>query len=123
VIVRVILVAAFRPAARQTASAGLASDETSQRKSRMRTLARCRARHTARQNRLDAIEQLFRDQRFEVAALAANTVLGHVYDAGVQLISEQHADCCDVTDLPRRLVSPQILARFSSCSFEYWSVA
>jgi pimeloyl-ACP methyl ester carboxylesterase len=37
-------------------------------------------------------EQLFRDQRFEVAALVANAVLGHGHDAGVRLIAQQHAD-------------------------------
>jgi hypothetical protein len=40
---------------------------------------------------LDAVEQLFRDQRFEVAALASNAALQHAYDAGVQLVAQQHA--------------------------------
>jgi hypothetical protein len=58
----------------------------------MRSLTRRRAGHSSGEDRLDAIEQLFRDQRFEVAALAAHAVLGYVHDAGVQLVAQQHAD-------------------------------
>jgi hypothetical protein len=32
---------------------------------------------------LDAVEQGFDDQRFEIAALASHTVLRHVNDSGV----------------------------------------
>jgi hypothetical protein len=41
---------------------------------------------------LDPVEQLIRDQRFEIAALAANAVLGHIDDARVKLVAQQHAD-------------------------------
>jgi len=58
----------------------------------MRALARCRVRQTPRQNRLDSVEQLFGDQRFEVASLGANAVLGDMHDAGVELVAQQHAD-------------------------------
>jgi hypothetical protein len=56
----------------------------------MRSLARRRARHTTRQNGLHAVEQLLGDQRLEITALASDTVLGHVRDAGVQLVAQQH---------------------------------
>ena len=92
VVVGVGLAPSLRPAARQTPSAGFAANEAAQGKVGMCALARRRARHTARQNRLDAVEQVFRDQWLEVAALGANAVLGDVDDPGVQLVAQQQAD-------------------------------
>ncbi len=69
-----------RPAARQTASTGLTANQAAQRKVRMCAQTRRRARHAPRQNRLDAVAQVFRDQRLEVAALGANAVLGDIDD-------------------------------------------
>ena len=48
-------------------------------------------------HRLHAVEQVLGDQRLEVAALSANAVLGHVHDAGVELISQQHPIAWDVS--------------------------
>ena len=58
----------------------------------MRSLSGRGARQSSRQNRLRLVEQFFGDQRFEVTAFATNTVLGHVHDAGVDLVAQQYAD-------------------------------
>jgi hypothetical protein len=61
---------------------------------------RRRARKATRQHGLGALEQIFGDDRLEVAALIADAVLRHVDDAGVQLIAQQHADRLRAERLP-----------------------
>lgn len=95
----------------QSTAVRLTSDEAAKRRVRRRALARCRACHTARENRLNAVEQLFGDQRFEVTALGADAVLAHVHPAGVDLlVAQQHSDRlrgerfpAPVREAPRRL--------------------
>jgi len=55
---RVVVAAAFRPAAGQAASTGRAAHERPQRKVWVSTLTRRRAWHSAGQDRLDSIEQV-----------------------------------------------------------------
>ena len=73
-------------------SAGLAVDEPAQREVRVRTPPRCRARQSPGKYCLRAVEQILRDERVEVASLCSDAVLGHIHDAGVELIAQQHPD-------------------------------
>ena len=66
--------------------------KAAQREIRMHSLPRRRAWHSPGQDRLNAIEQLFGDQRLEVATLAANAVLRDVHDSGVEFVAKQHTD-------------------------------
>jgi hypothetical protein len=52
------------------------------------------------------VEEVLGNQRFEVAALAANAVLRHVHDAGVQLVAQQHADRLGRERLPAAIGEP-----------------
>ena len=54
-----------------------------QREVRMRPLSGRGRQRAAGQHRLDAVEQVVGDQRLDVAAFVADTVLGDVHDAGV----------------------------------------
>jgi hypothetical protein len=85
-----LLVSTQLPVKARPQDSRFAANEAAQRKVWMRPLARRRVRHPACQNRLEAVEQLF-NQRFEVATLASNAALQHAYDAGVQLVAQQHA--------------------------------
>jgi hypothetical protein len=58
----------------------------------MRLQPRRRAREATRQYGPGTLEQVFGDDRLELAAPAAHAVLGHVDDAAVKLIAQQHAD-------------------------------
>ncbi|HWI19624.1 MAG TPA: hypothetical protein VNT81_17850 [Vicinamibacterales bacterium] len=84
--------ASLRPAARKAAIAGCAAHKSAQREVWSALQQRSSHGHFARQNRLGLIEDLFADQRIEVAALIANTKLRDVDDADIQSISQEHAD-------------------------------
>jgi hypothetical protein len=105
-----LLVSTQLPVKARPQDSRFAANEAAQRKVGMRTLARCSVQQTARQNRLDAIKQLFGDQRFEVAALSAYAVLGHIHDAGVELIEQQDADRLRRERFSAPIGRPQALA-------------
>lgn len=71
-----------------------------------------------RQHGLDSIEGVLADERLEVPTLAAHPVLGHVHDARVELMAEQHPDrlraerlAAPATQTPRRHLLQQLLLR------------
>jgi hypothetical protein len=41
---------------------------------------------------LSLVEQILGDQRFEVATLATNAILGDIHDSNIKLVAEQHTD-------------------------------
>src|SRR5581483_4645282 len=97
-------------------------NEAAQWKVGMRALARCRARCAPGEDRQGAVEQILRDQRLEVAALGAYTVLGHIDDAGVQLVAQQHADrlrrerlAASIREAPRPGPLQQFFLRVLAC--------
>ena len=86
-------VAAFGPAAGQSPVAHRTPNETSEWKIRPASLTRRRWLNTSGQHRLDAIENVLAEERFEVATLPADAVVRNVDDADVQRVLQQRAEC------------------------------
>src|SRR4029450_8938507 len=80
----------LRPTGCQAATASVAPDQSSQRKVRAIPFTRRHDTNSSVEYALNPIEQLFADQRLEVAPPAVDAVIGHVEDADVQPVLEHH---------------------------------